>query len=76
MEIQGAILICPHCGTKKLIEHKKSSRSFMIAYNRFKRYHDWQCETKSKVEAAVNHRKKVAQDTVEDAINKMINHGK
>ena len=64
----SAELECKWCGEKMTIQQKKTTRSFNIAFNKFKRVHDWRCEQRGKAKEKVDK----AVKTADDAIKKMM----
>lgn len=53
MKVSNTVLECLYCGCKETIPDKATARSFMIAFNKFKRVHDWKCESEGKSKARV-----------------------
>ena len=70
--IVSAQLECKWCGEKMTIPTKKTTRSFNIAFNKFKRIHDWDCESKGKADEHVKSAKKKAKNVVDDALNRIL----
>jgi len=70
--IISAQLECQWCGEKMVIQDKKTTRSFNIAFNKFKRIHDWNCESKGKADERVAAAKKKAKSVIDDALTRLL----
>lgn len=60
----SAILECKWCGEKMTIPTKKTTRSFNIVFNKFKRKHDWNCESNGLAKQKIEEAKKVVSDSL------------
>ena len=60
---------CPWCGFKMSIPEKSTTRSFMIAFNRLRREHDYKCEIEGKVKLRIKAELEDANEKSVNAIN-------
>lgn len=66
--IVTAVVECKWCGASLIIDRAQTTRSFHIAFNKFKRIHDWDCETQGKIKEKIDK----AKTTTANAIQKMM----
>ena len=66
--IISASIECEWCGQKIVISKKKSTRSFMIEFNKQKRIHDWRCAPRGKMDKNI----KIAEEVTLAALTKMM----
>lgn len=69
--IISAKIKCEYCGEEVSIPEKKTTRSFMIAFNKQKRKHDWNCQIAHEREQTKQNIQ-VSKSVANDAVAKMM----